>query len=112
MNLRSGHRSTSTRVDLGHGLCEGQGESGHGNENGNGESHESPLLAPPPLPPPPPMTHAEMMAEMLAARRESARALEMLAQAISGFTHGGPDGNGGNEGGAALLWGPVPTRTF
>ena len=54
------------------------GESGRSNENGNGESHEAPLLAPP-LPPPPPMTHAEMMAEMLAARRESSRALEMLA---------------------------------
>ena len=59
-------------------LVKGQGESGHGNENGNGESHEAPLLAPP-SPLPPPMTHAEMMAEMLAARRESACALEMLA---------------------------------
>ena len=28
------------------------------------------------------MTHAEMMTEMFAARRESAHALEMLAQAI------------------------------
>ena len=35
------------------------------------------------------MTHVEMMAEMLATRRESARALEMLAQAIGGFAHGG-----------------------
>ena len=77
MNLRSGRGSTSAR--MGRGLCEGQGESGRGNENVNGESHEAPLLAPPPPPPPPPMTHVEMMAEMLAARCESARALEMLA---------------------------------
>ena len=40
------------------------------------------------------------MSEMLAARRESARALEMLAQAIGGFARGGPGGNGGNVGGA------------
>ena len=45
------------------------GDIGHGEGvgNTNGESHEAPLLAPPPLPPPSPMTHAEMMAEMLAA---------------------------------------------
>ena len=64
------------------GLGEDQGENGRGEDNGNvnGESHEAPLLGPPPPPPPlPPMTHAKMMAEMLAARRESARALEMLA---------------------------------
>ena len=67
MNLRSGRGSTSARVD--------QGDNGHSEDNGNtnGDSHEAPLLAP--LPPPPPMTHAEMMA----AQRESARALEMLA---------------------------------
>jgi hypothetical protein len=41
------------------------------------------------------MTYAEMMA----AHRESVRALEMLAQAIGGFAHGGPSGNGGNKGG-------------
>ena len=76
MNLRSGHGSTSARA--GHGLGEGQGESGRANEHGNGESHEAPLLAPPP-PPPSLMTHAEMMAEMLAAHRESARAMELLA---------------------------------
>ena len=46
------------------------------------------------------MTYAKMMAEMLAARHESARALEMLAQAIGGFAQGGPGGNGGNRGGA------------
>ena len=76
MNLRSGRGSTSARA--GHSLGEGQGESGRGNEHGNGESHVAPLLAPPP-PPPPLMTHVEMMAEMLAARRESARAMELLA---------------------------------
>ena len=46
------------------------------------------------------MTHAEMMAEILAARRESARAIKLLAQAISGFAHGGHAGNGGNGCGA------------
>ena len=71
MNLRSGRGSTSAGADLGDN---GRGE---GIGNNNGESHEALLLAPPP--PPPPMTHAEMMAEMLAARRESACALEMLA---------------------------------
>ena len=72
MNLRSGRGSTSARVD--------QGDNGRSEDNGNtnGDSHDAPLLAPPP-PPPPLMTHAEMMAEMLAARRESAYALEMLA---------------------------------
>ena len=98
MNLRSGHGSTS--AGMGCCLGEDQGKNGHGNDHGNanGESHEAPLLGPPPLPPPlPPMTHVEMMA----ARRESARALEMLAQAIGGFTRGGPGGNGGNRGGAS-----------
>ena len=72
INLRSGHGSTSAGADPGdNGRAEGIG-------NTNGESHEAPLLAPPP-PPPPLMTHAEMMAEMLAARRESARAMELLA---------------------------------
>ena len=96
MNLRSGHGSTS--AGAGHGLGKGQGESGRPNEHSNGESHEAPLLAPPPLPPPPSMTHAEMMAEMMAARRESAHAMELLAQAISGFTRGGHRGNGGERG--------------
>ena len=77
INLRFGRGNTSTRVD--HGLGEGQGESGRGNENGNRESHEAPLLVPPPPPSPPLVTHAEMMVEMLAARRESARAMELLA---------------------------------
>ena len=48
------------------------------------------------------MTYAEMMA----ARRESVCALEMLAHAIGGFTRGGPDGNGRNGGGAHGLEGP------
>ena len=85
MNLRSGRGSTSARAD--------QGDNGRSEDNGNtnGDSHAAPLLAPPPpLPPLPPMTHAEMMAEMLAARRKSAHALEMLAHAIGGFTRGGP----------------------
>ena len=58
-----------------------QGDNARGEYNGNtnGDSHETPLLAPPPPPPSPPMTHAEMMAEMLAAHRESARAMELLA---------------------------------
>ena len=42
------------------------------------------------------MTNAEMMAEILAARRESPRALEMLAHTIGGFARGGPSGNDGN----------------
>ena len=46
------------------------------------------------------MTHAEMMAEMLAARHESACAMELLAQAICGFARGGHRGNGENGGGA------------
>ena len=70
MNLRSGWGSTSAGAD--------QGDNGCGEDvgNTNGDSHEAPFLAPPPAPPP--MTHAEMMVEMLAARRESAHAFEML----------------------------------
>ena len=98
MNLRSGRGSTSAGV--GHDLGEGQVERGQTNEHGNGESHEAPLLAPHPPPPPPLMTHMEMMAKMMAARRESARAMELLAQAVAGFARGGHGGNGGNRGGA------------
>ena len=58
------------------------------------------------------MTHAEMMAEMLAAHRESARAMELLAQAISGFTRGGHEGNGGNRGGAHGPEGPYSYQDF
>ena len=110
MNLRSDHGSTSAGAS--HGLGEGQGESGQGNENGNVESHEAPLLAPPPPPPPPLMTHVEMMAEMLAARRESAHALEMLAQAIGGFARGGHKGNCGNKGGVRGPEGPCSYQDF
>ena len=53
------------------------------------------------------MTPAEIMAKLLVARRESAaarqetaRAMEIMAQAIAGLAHGGPRGNGGNGGGA------------
>ena len=58
------------------------------------------------------MTHAEMMAEMLAARHESAHALEMLAQVIGGFAHGGHGGNGGNGGGARRPEGPCSYQDF
>ena len=58
------------------------------------------------------MTHEEMMAEMLAARCESARAMELLAQAIVGFARGGHGGNGGNGGGAHGPEGPILTRIF
>jgi hypothetical protein len=75
MNLRSGRGSTC--AGAGHGLGEGQGESGWANEHGE-ENHEAPLLAPPP-PPPLLMTHVEMMAEMMAAHHESARVMELLA---------------------------------
>ena len=64
---------------MGCGLGEDQGENGCGDDHGNANG-EGPFLGPPPPPPPPPMmTHAKMMAEMLAARCKSAYALEMLA---------------------------------
>ena len=111
MNLRSKRGSTSARVV--HGLGEGQGESGRANEHGSGGSHEAPLLAPPPpLPLPPPMTHAKMMAELLAARRESAHAMEIMAQVIAGFTRGGHGVNGGNRGGACHPEGPSSYQDF
>ena len=43
---------------------------------------------------------------MLDAQHELACALEMLAQAIGGFTYGGHGGNGGNGGGAYGPEGP------
>jgi hypothetical protein len=108
VNLRSGRGSTS--AGAGRDL-EGHGENGH--DNGNGESHETPLLGPPlPPPPPPPMTHAEMMAKMLAAHHESAHAMKLLAQAIGGFVRGGPSGNGGNGGSAHGLEGPCSYQDF
>jgi hypothetical protein len=106
MNFRSGRESTS--AGKGHDL-EGLGENGC--NNANGESHGAPFLGPPP-PPPPPLTHAEMMAEMLAARCESAHAMELLAQAIGGFIRGGPGDNGGNGGGARSLEGPCSYQDF
>ena len=103
MNLRSSRGSTSAGAD--------QGDNGRGEDNcnTNGDSHEAPLLAPPP-PPPPLMTHAEMMAKMLAARRESARALEMLAQAIGGFAHGGMEAMAGTRVVPVVPRGPILTR--
>ena len=110
MNLRSGRGSTSAEVA--HGIGEGHGDSGQAHEH-NGESHGAPLLAPlPPPPPPPPMTHAEMMAELLAARRESARAMDIMAQAIVGLARGGHGGNGGNGGGARHPEGPSSYQDF
>ena len=109
MNLRSGHGSTS--AGAAHGLGEGQGESARANEH-NGESHEAPLLAPPPPPPPPLMTHVEMMAELMAARSESAHDMELMAQAVAGFTRGGHGGNGGNGGGARRPEGPSSYQDF
>jgi len=110
MNLRSSRGSTS--AGAGHSLGEGQGESGRANEHGNGESHEAPLLAPPPQPPPPPMTHAEMMAKLMAARRELAYAMELMAQAVAGFARRGHEGNGGNGGGARGPKGPCSYQDF
>ena len=94
----------------GHGLGEDQGKNGRGDDHGNanGESHEAPFLGPPPPPPPPLMTYAEMMT----ACHESARALEMLAQAIGGFTRGGPGGNSGNGGGARSPERPCSYQDF
>ena len=56
------------------------------------------------------MTHAEMMAEMLAARHELAHALEMLAQAIGGFTHGATEAMEGIGVVPTVPRGPVLTR--
>ncbi|XP_066324113.1 uncharacterized protein [Miscanthus floridulus] len=52
------------------------------------------------------------MAEMLAAHRESARAMELLAQAIGGITRGGHEGNGGNGGGDCGPKGPSSYQDF
>ena len=111
MNLRSGRGSTSSGA-----ANEGQGDSGRAFECGIGGGQEAPPLVPHPfLPPPPPqpMTLAEIMAELLAARRESAaarqetaRAMEIMAQAVAGLARGGPGGNGGNGGGARRPEGP------
>ena len=58
------------------------------------------------------MTHVEMMAKLLAARRELARAMEIMAQAIAGFPRGGHRGNGGNGGGARRPEGPSSYQDF
>ena len=58
------------------------------------------------------MTHVEMMVEMLAAHRESAHAMELMAQVIAGFAHGGHGGNGGNGGGARYPEGPSSYQDF
>jgi hypothetical protein len=58
------------------------------------------------------MTHAEMMAEMLAVRGEIARALEMMAQAIGGFAGGGHGGNYRNGGGSHVLERPCSYQDF
>ena len=58
------------------------------------------------------MTHIEMMAKMMAACCESAHAMELLAQAIGGFAHGGHEGNGGNRGGARGLEEPCSYQDF
>ena len=108
MNLRSGRGSTS--AGAAHGLGEGHGESGRAHEP-NRESHGAPLLAPP-QPPPLPMTPIEIMAELLAARRESARAMDIMAQAVAGLTRGGPGGNGENGGGAHRPEGPSSYQDF
>jgi hypothetical protein len=58
------------------------------------------------------MTQVEMMAEFLASRRETARALELMAQAIGGLARGGPGGNGGNGGSARGLERPCSYQDF
>jgi len=58
------------------------------------------------------MTHAEMKVELLAARRESARAMEIMAQAVASFARGGHEGNGGNGGGARRPDGPSSYQDF
>ena len=105
MNLRSGRGSTSSRV-----AHEGQGDSDRAVERDSRGGQEVPPLVPHPFlppPPPPPMTPTEIMAELLAAHRESAaarqeiaRAMDIMAQAVAGLARGGHGGNGGNRGGA------------
>ena len=98
MNLRSGRESTSSGA-----AHEGQGDSGRAIEHDSGGGQEVPPLAPHPFPPPPPplpMTPTEMMAELMAARRETARAMDIMAQAVAGLACGGHGGNDGNGGGA------------
>ena len=117
MNLRSGCGSTSFGA-----ANEGQGDSGRAFERGNEGGQEVPPLVPhpfPPPPPPPPMTPIEIMAELLAARQESAatrqetaRAMEIMAQAVASLARGGHGGHGGNEGGARRPGGPPSYQDF
>ena len=58
------------------------------------------------------MTHVEMMAKLLVARRESARAMDIMAQAIAGLARGGHGGNGGNGCGARRPEGPSSYHDF
>jgi len=92
LNLRFGCRSTSSGA-----AHEGQGDIGRAVEHGSRGGQGVPPLVPHPFPPPPPplpMTTVEIMAELLAARRESAtarqeiaRAMDIMAQAIAGLAH-------------------------
>ena len=78
MNLRSRRESTSSGV-----AHEGQGDSGWAIERSNGGGQEVLPLAPHPFPPPPPsppMTPVEIMAELLAARWESATGHQEIAR--------------------------------
>ena len=103
MNLRSRRGSTNSGA-----ANEVRGDSARAFERGNEGAREVPPLVPQPFPPPPPpLSAAEVMVELLAARQESAaacqetaRAMEIMAQAIAGLARGGPRGNGGNGGGA------------
>jgi hypothetical protein len=117
MNRRSVRGSNSAGAEVGEGARVEGGKNARAEEYATQGSNEVPLLAPlappsPPLPPPPPMTHAEMMAEMLAARQETTRALEMMLQALGGFARGGHGGNGGNGGGARGLERPCSYHDF
>ena len=58
------------------------------------------------------MAHAKMMVELMAARRESTHAMELMAQAVAGFARGGHGGNGGNGGGARHPEGPSFYQDF
>ena len=69
MNLRSGRGSTSSGA-----ANEGHGDSARAVERDNEGAREVPPLVPHPFPPPPPLSAAEVMVELLAARRESAAA--------------------------------------
>jgi hypothetical protein len=79
------------------GAAHGQGRE---NEPQGGSNGVPVLNAPLPQPPAPPMTPEEMLAEMLAARRESTRALELVAQLVGGLVRGG-QGEGGRQGDGA-----------